>query len=40
MVEDVALSHKMDYVSIFLENRNLKGHLNRFIGAILVNGEI
>ena len=40
MVEDVALSHKIDYVLLFLEDQNLKGHLNRFMGAILVNGGI
>ena len=42
MVEDGAFSHKIDYIPIFLENLNLGGHLNRFIGskvtAIFVNG--
>ena len=42
MVEDGAFSHKIDYIPIFLENLNLGGHLNRFIGskvtAILLNG--
>ena len=44
MVEDGAFSHKMDYVPIFLENLNLKGHLNCFIGSkvtvFLVKGGI
>ena len=35
-------SHKIDYVLIFLEILNIKGHLNHFIGSkvteILVNG--
>ena len=42
MVKYGSFSHKIDYVPIFEENLNLKGHLNRFIGskvtAILVNG--
>ena len=44
MVEDGAFSHKIDYVPIFQETLNLKGHLNCFIGskvtAILENGGI
>ena len=43
MVEDGALSHKIDYVPIFKENLNLEGHLNG-IGSkvlrILVKGGI
>ena len=42
MVGDSAFSHKMDYVPIFQENLNIKGHLNSFIGskvtAILAKG--
>ena len=44
MVKDGAFSHIIDYDSIFEENLNLDGHLNRYIGskvtAILVNGGI
>ena len=44
MVEDVAFSHKIDYVPIFQENQNFEGNLNQFIGskvtAILVKGGI
>ena len=44
VVKDGALSHKIDYITIFLKWLNLAGHLNRFIGskvkAILVNGGI
>ena len=44
MVEDGALSHKIEYVPMFLEILNLEGHLNCFIGskvtAILGNGGI
>ena len=42
MVEDGALSHKIDYVTIFEEILNLEGHPNRNTGskvmAILLNG--
>ena len=42
MVEDVAFSRKIDYVTICKEILNLKGHPNRIIGskvtAILLNG--
>ena len=41
MVEDGAFSHKIDYVTIFLEILNLEGHQNRNTGsrvtAILLN---
>ena len=44
MVEDNAFSRKIDYVTIFKEILNLKGHPNRIIGskvtAILLNGWI
>ena len=44
MVDNVAFSHRIDFVPIFLENLNLEEHLNCFIGskvtAILVNGAI
>ena len=44
MVEDDAFSHKIDYVTIFMEILNLKGHPNRITGlkvtAILLNGLI
>ena len=44
MVKGGAFSHQIDYVSIFLELLNLKGHLICFIGSkvttILVNGGI
>ena len=44
MVEDSALSHKIDYFTIFQEILNLKGHPNRITGsrvtAILLNGWI
>ena len=44
MVADGAFSNKIDYVPIFQENQNLKGHLNCFIcskvTAILVNRGI
>ena len=44
MVEDGALSHKIDYVAIFKEILNLEGHLNRITGsrvtAILLNGWV
>ena len=44
MVEDGALSHKIDYFPIFQTNLNLEGHLNRFtaskVTAIFVNGGI
>ena len=44
MVEDGAFSHKIDYVTIFLEILNLEGHPNRITGpkvaAILLNGLI
>ena len=32
MVEDGAFSHKIDYVTIFLEILNLKGHPNLITG--------
>ena len=42
MVGDGAFSHKIDYVTIFLEIINLEGHPNRITGsrvtAILLNG--
>ena len=42
MVGDGASSHKIDYISIFLEIINLQGHQNRNTGsrvtAILLNG--
>ena len=44
MVEHGDFGHKIDYVSIFKENLNQEGHLNRFVGsevtAVLVNGGI
>ena len=44
IVDDCASSHKINYVNIFSQIRNLEGHLHRFIGskvtAILVNGGI
>ena len=44
MVENGALSHKIDYVAIFKEILNLEGHLNRITGsrvtAILLNGWV
>ncbi len=44
MVTDGAFSHKIDYVTIFLEILNLEGHQNRITGlkvtAILLNGWI
>ena len=44
MVEDGAFSHKIDYVTIFLEILNLEGHQNHVTGsrvtAILLNGWI
>ena len=44
MVEDGAFSHKIDYVTMLLEIRNLEGHPNRFTGSrvteILLNGLI
>ena len=44
IVEDGAFSHKIDYVTIFQEILNLKGHSNRITGskvtAILLNGWI
>ena len=44
MVEDGAFSHKIDYVTIFLEILNLEGHQNRITGSrvtvILLNGWI
>ena len=44
MVGDGAFSHKRDYVTIFLEILNLKGHPNCITGskvtAILLNGWI
>ena len=44
MVEDVAFSHKIDYVKHFSEILALEGHPNRITGskvtAILVNGWI
>ena len=36
MVEDGALSHKIDYVAIFLEIINLKWHPNRISGSRVV----
>ena len=33
MVEDGALSHKIDYVTIFEVILNLKGHPNRITGS-------
>ena len=33
MVEDGAFSHKVDYVTIFKEIRNLKGQLNCITGS-------
>ena len=43
-VEDGAFSHKIDYITIFLETLNLEGHLNCITGsrltAILLNGWI
>ena len=44
MVEDGALSHKIDYVTIFQEILNPEGHPNRITGSnvtvILLNGWI
>ena len=44
MVQDGALSHKIDYVTIFKEILNIKGHLNCItdsrVTAILLNGWI
>ena len=44
MVEDVAFSHKIDYVKILQEILNLKGHPNRITGTrvmvILLNWRI
>ena len=44
MVEDGAFSHKMDYVTIFEEILNIKGHPNHITGSqvtkILLNGWI
>ena len=44
MVGDGAFSHKIDYVTIFVEILNLKGHLHCITGlrvkAILLNGWI
>ena len=44
MVEDDTVSHKIDYVTICLENLNHKGHLNRTtdskVTAILLNGLV
>ena len=44
MVEDGALSHKIDYFTIFYKILNLEGHLNRITGSkvtvILLNGWI
>ena len=44
LVEDGAFSHKIDYVTIFMEILNLKGHPYGIIGlkvtAILLNGWI
>ena len=44
MVEDGALSHKIDYVAIFKEILNLEDYLNRITGsrvtAILLNGWV
>ena len=44
MVEDGALSHKIDYVTTFNEILNLEGHSNRITGSkvavILLNGWI
>ena len=42
MVKDGAFSNKVIYVSIFLKDLNLEGHLNHFIGlkvtSIFMNG--
>ena len=44
MVEDGAFSHKIDYIVIFWEIRNLEGHQNCITGSrvtvILLNGWI
>ena len=44
MVEDGAFSHNIDYVAIFKEILNLKGHQNRITGSrvtpILLNKRI
>ena len=44
MVENCAFSHKIDYITIFLEILNLKEHQNGITGsrvtAILLNGWI
>ena len=44
MVEDGAFSHKIDYVTIFMEIHNLEGHPNYStdsrLTAILLNGWI
>ena len=44
MVDDGAFSHKIDYIAIFWEILNLKGHQNRTTGskvtATLLNGLI
>ena len=44
MVRNGAFSHKIDYITIFLENQNFEGHQNRITGsgvtAILLNGWI
>ena len=44
MIEDGAFSHKVDYVTIYYEIINLKGHPNRITGsrvtAIFLNGWI
>ena len=40
MVEDDALSNKIDYVTIFQEILNLKGHPHRITSSILRNGWI
>ena len=44
MVGNGALSHKIDYITIFLEILNLEGHQNRNTGsrvtAILLNASI
>ena len=44
MVGNGALSHKIDYITIFLETLNLEGHQNCITGsrvtAILLNGWI
>ena len=44
MVEDGAFSHKLDYVTMFLEILHLEGHSNHIAGskitAIFLNGWI